>query len=128
MGSPVRHTTFAAILDDLVASAVRSDIPPLVAERARSATQRALRIPELASADDGVRRRAAAYFSACVRRATVRGGAGPRATARLVAAAIVDDLLEAGRDGASAWHELERGWSERLPDDLLEEYRLRLCG
>jgi hypothetical protein len=128
MGRPVTTTTFAQVLDGLVARALRDDIPPLVAERARLATARALRLGDGASAPLPVQRRAEAYFSACLRRATVRGGAGARATARLVAAAVVQDLLEAGRDGAGVWRELERGWSERLPTDLLEEYRLRLCG
>lgn len=120
--------TFSDTLRDLVMRAQRDDIPYHVAERARQATAQALRLDPAAKATAGVQRRAQAYFSACVRRATVRGGAGPRATARLVAGAVVEDLLEAGRDGATAWRELERGWSERLPEDLLEEYRLRLCG
>lgn len=128
MGDSVGNYTFSNILDDLVARAARDEIPRNVAEDARRATARALRVGLNECATIAVRRRAEAYFSACVRRATVRGGAGPRAAARLVAAAIVEDLLEAGRDGVAAWHELERGWSERLPDDLLEEYRVRLCG
>lgn len=120
--------TFADTLSDLVVQARRDEIPVHVAERARTATSRALGVSPGTRATIAMQRRAEAYFSACVRRATVRGGAGPRAAARLVAAAVVEDLLEAGRDGAAAWRELERGWSERLPDDLLEEFRLRLCG
>jgi hypothetical protein len=128
MGRPVRTHTLSDTLDDLVARARRDDIPPLVAERARQATARALRSEPDAPAGFSLSNRAEAYFTACVRRATVRGGAGPRAAARMVAAAVVADLLDAGRDGAAAWSELERGWSERLPEDLLEEFRLRLCG
>ena len=96
--------TFSDILDDLVArAAARRDSP-----QRRRATRDA-RPPGRCESDlnacatIAVRRRAEAYFSACVRRATVRGGAGPRAAARLVAAAVVEDLLEAGRDGAAAW-------------------------
>ena len=74
------------------------------------------------------RRRTEAYFASVLQRVTSRGGAGPRATARFVAAAIVEDLREAGRDGNHIWAELERGWGERLPADLLEEYRMQLCG
>ncbi len=128
MGTSVGTRTLASVLDDLVAGARQDDIPPLVAERARQATARAMRMDLNAPAGFSLANRAEAYFTACVRRATVRGGAGPRAAARMVAAAVVADLLDAGRDGAAAWSELERGWSERLPEDLLEEFRLKLCG
>ncbi len=128
MGELIETYTFSDTLNDLVARARSRDIPADTAEAARRATARALRLSLTAAASSAVQRRAEAYFSACVRRATVRGSAGPRAAARLVAAAVVQDLLEAGRDGATAWIELERGWNQRLPDDLLEEYRLRLCG
>lgn len=128
MGASIGTYTFSDTLNDLVVHAQRDDIPSHVAQRARHATARGLRVDPAAQATIALRRRAEAYFLACVRRDTVRGAAGPRAAARLVAAAVVEDLLEAGRDGAAVWRELERGWSERLPGDLLEEYRLRLCG
>ena len=80
------------------------------------------------SATMAIRRRAHAYFWACLRRETVRGCAGPLATARLVASAVVEDLLETGRDNVAAFQALERGWGERLPADVLDEYRQRLCG
>jgi hypothetical protein len=128
MGSALGTYSFSDTLDGLVIRAQRDDIPRHVAEQARDATARALNVEPSARTTIALQRRAEAYFSACVRRAAVRGGAGPRAVARLVAAAVVQDLLEAGRDGAAVWRELERGWSERLPGDVLEEYRLRLCG
>jgi len=128
MGASVGTYRFSDILSDLVTRAQRDEIPPQVAERARRATARALAVDANARATIALQRRAEAYFSACVRRETARGGAGPRAAARLVAEAVVEDLLQAGRDRAAAWRELERGWSERLPEDLLEEYRVRLCG
>lgn len=128
MGMTGTGQTLSHALDELVVRAQANDIPPIVAERARRATASAMRVDSRTVADAALARRAEAYFTACVRRATVRGGAGARATARLVAAAVVADLLDAGRDGAAVWGELERGWSKRLPDDLLEEYRMRLCG
>lgn len=123
------HTTltFAGLLDGLVAEALKIDVTPETAEKARAATARAMRIPAGAPATIAVKRRAQAYFSAVIRRSTVRGTAGGRATARLVVAAVVADLEEAGRSGADIWRELERGWSERLPDDLMDEYRTALC-
>ena len=126
----LRATTpvFRDVLEGLVERAISCDVPPPLAEKARALTERALGIGPLTPVSQRMRRRAEAYFSAVVRRATVRGVAGVRASARLVAAAVVADLSEAGRDGASIWYELERGWGGRLPSDLLEEYRLRLCG
>ena len=120
--------TFGSTLDVLVTRALGADIPEHVAARARAATGRALALDESQPVSRAVRRRAEAYFVSVIQRVTARGGAGPRATARLVAAAIVDDLREAGRKGDDIWAELERGWSKRLPADVLEEYRLRLCG
>lgn len=124
------HTlpTFGSVLDALVVRALRQDIPEAVAARARAATERAIGLESHLPASMTARRRAEAYFASVIQRVTVNGEAGPRATARLVAAAIVNDLREAGRDGDHIWAELERGWSRRLPADLLEEYRLQLCG
>jgi hypothetical protein len=120
--------TFGAALDALVERAQARDIPQIVALRAREATARALALSESRPVGPSARRRAEAYFRAVVQRLAARGEAGPRATARFVASAIVDDLRRAGRDGEDIWAELERGWHGRLPADLLEEYRLQLCG
>ena len=128
MGTSGTEQTLSQALDDMVMRARADEIPALVAERARRATVKVLREDPHARAGMALRRRAEAYFTACVRRATVRGRAGARATARLVAAAVVADLLDAGRDRAAVWSELQHGWSERLPDDVLEEYRMQLCG
>jgi hypothetical protein len=124
------HTvpTFGSVLDALVVRALRRDIPTEVASRARLATERAIALQAHQPVSTSARRRTEAYFSSVVQRAAARGGAGPRATARLVAAAIVDDLREGGRDGDHIWAELERGWGGRLPADVLEEYRMQLCG
>ncbi len=120
--------TFGGALDRLVGKAIRSHIPRSVADDARRATQRALGVATDAVASTKMRSRAEAYFSAVVRRSVVRGEAGPGAAARLVAAAVVADLREGGRDEPAIWRELEHGWGARLPRDLLEEYRLSLCG
>lgn len=124
------HTipTFGSVLDALVARALRQDIPRDVASRAREATVRAIALQAHQPVGVSARRRTEAYFGSVVQRVTAKGGAGPRATARLVAAAIVDDLREGGRDGDNIWAELERGWGQRLPADVLEEYRMQLCG
>lgn len=116
------------IIDGLVARARRDQVPELVVEKARRSTRRAMLSGGRDSRGIGLQRRAEAYFSACIRRAAVRGGAGPQATARLIASSVVADLLDAGRDQIAAWQELERGWGQRLPQDVLEEYRLKLCG
>jgi len=120
--------TFGSVLDALVARALRNDIPQDIASRARRATERALGLRAHQALGMSARRRAETYFTSVVQRAVARGGAGSRATARMVAAAIVDDLREGGRDADHIFAELERGWGERLPADVLEEYRLQLCG
>jgi hypothetical protein len=119
-------------IDDLLATliedSIRRDIPRAVAENAARATRSALRLaPGPITAQS--RRRVEAYFAAVVRRrVVVRRRESPRAAARFVVASIVEDLRSAGRDGADIWEELKRGWGERVPVDILEEYRLRLCG
>lgn len=120
--------TLRSVLDDLVNEALRVDVTREAALVARAATSRVLACGPESALSPAQRRRAEAYFHAVVRRRTVRGGAGPRASARFVAAAVVADLRESGRDGSAIWLELERGWRNRIPADLLEEYRLRLCG
>ena len=120
--------SLCSVLDELVDKAVGADVSPAVVLLARTATLDAMSGGMEGSLDPQRRRRVEAYFSAVVRRRTVRGSAGPRATARFVAAAVVQDLREAGRDGLAIWRELERGWKGRIPADLLEEYRVLLCG
>lgn len=125
----VRHVegTLSALLGSLVGDAIRRDVPLSIAEEARIATTRRFGAGE-AALTPGLRRRVEAYFSATVRRRAVRRGVAPRAAARFVVATVVEDLRAAGRDGASIWDELERGWNGAVPPELLEEYRLRLCG
>lgn len=71
-------------------------------------------------------RRVECYFATVVRRRLLRCG-GTKAAARLVADSVVDDLLAAGRDGADIVSELERGWGDRLPLDVIDAWRIRLC-
>ena len=124
------HTslTVDAIIEALVERAIDNDVPRPLAEEIAGITLKSLALDSwrLASAREVCR--IDAYFSEVVRRRTLRGAAGPRAVARVIAEAVVADLRETGRDGTSIFDHLRRGWSERLPPDLLEEYRISLCG
>jgi hypothetical protein len=122
-----RATTLAAMLDGLEAQAISRDISVEVARAARSATQRSLSRSVAEPLNPVDERRVEAYFSAVVRRRAVRRGQPARGAARIVVAAVVEDLRESGRDGAAIWDQLQRGWSDSVPGDVLEEYRLRLC-
>ena len=119
--------TLCQVIDELVTGAVRRDVPPEVAEEARRATARGVKAPS-GPVTPQTRRRIEAYFSAVIRRRVVRRSSAPRAAARFVVASVVDDLRSTGRTGADIWDELQRGWAQRIPGDVLEEYRLRLCG
>jgi hypothetical protein len=119
--------TLCQVIDELVAKAVRGDVPPKVAEEARRATVRGVKAPS-GPVTPQTRRRIEAYFSAVVRRRVVRRSSAPRAAARFVVASVVDDLRSTGRTSAAIWDELQRGWAQRIPGDVLEEYRRRLCG
>ena len=119
--------TIAHLLDQLTVKASRRDVPSGVAEEAAAVTARALSLDLAAACSPVQRRRVEAYFAAVVKRRVLRGGVAPRAAARILVASVVEDMRSAGRDGADIWRELERGWAERLPRDVLEEYRLRLC-
>ena len=122
-----RTYTLAQLLDHLVDEALSRDVSPEVAHRARAATVKAIQLPRGPLSDAGARR-AESYFAAVVRRHAVRRGQPARAAARFVVAAIVEDLRAAGRDGEAIWDQLKRGWSDSVPEDVLEEYRVRLCG
>jgi hypothetical protein len=112
-----------SIVHDLTASASAREVPADVAAYAASATIAALRhAPER-----GLRRRAAAYFDAVVRKRVVRRHPGSAAAARVILGSVVQDLIESGRSGRDVWTEIERGWAGGCPQDVLEEYRRRLC-
>jgi hypothetical protein len=117
-----------AALNRLEQQAVERDIAPEVAAEARNATARALGRSATGVWRPRDERRFEAYFSAVVRRKAVRRGQPARGAARFVIAAIVEDLRASGRDGEAIWDQLQRGWGDSVPSDVLEEYRLRLCG
>ena len=100
----------------LVESSIRDGVPAEIARDAGCRTLRAVGdTPTWATAA----KRADGYFWAVVRRTLVRQRRGTDVTARFVLAAVVDDLLESGRDGHEVWAELERGWSDKVPRDVL---------
>lgn len=122
---PLRPTT--QVFDQLAIAAHRRDVPADIAKEARAVTLRALALDPASSCTPKQRRDMEAYYWAVVKRRVLRGGVAPRAAARLLAASVVADMRSAGRGGSDIWRELEQGWAGRLPEDVLEEYRLRLC-
>lgn len=76
---------------------------------------------------NGATTRSEKYFWKVVRTRLLRARVPCSATAHLVIAAVVADLTESGRDASSVWNELERGWRDKVPAEVLEEYRGRLC-
>jgi len=128
METTYQVVSVGTVLDKLVLEAVKADVPILLAEEIASTTVRRLSLDRRRRADTRDRRRLAAYYREVVRRRTMCGAAGPRAIARVIAEAVVEDLRRTGRDGRSIFDHLLRGWSERIPPDVLEEYRVTLCG
>jgi hypothetical protein len=120
--------TLSGLLDSLVAEAAAEGIAIDVAHHARSATLPRMGVPGSARMTPALAARAGSYFRAVVRRRAVRRGQPARGASRFVIAAIVEDLRASGREGHDIWSELQRGWAESVPEDVLEEYRLRLCG
>lgn len=128
MGTTYHGVSVGAFLDILVSEAVRADVPRALAEDIAETTAQGLKFDRQRRADAQDCRRLAAYYREVVRRRTMCGAAGPRAVARVIAEAVVEDLRKTGRDGRSIFDHLRRGWSERIPPDVLEEYRASLCG
>lgn len=128
MEATYQAVSVGAVLDKLVLEAVKVDVPISLAEEIAATTARRLSLDRRSRAGARDRRRLTAYYREVVRRRTMCGSAGPRATARMIAEAVVEDLMRTGRDGRSIFDHLRRGWSERIPPDVLEEYRITLCG
>lgn len=128
MEATYQRVSVGTFLDILVSEAEAADVPRSVAKEIASITARRLSLDLRNRTDAQDRRRIAAYFREVVRRRTMNGTAGPRAVARVIAASVVEDLRKTGRDGRSIFDHLRRGWSERIPPDVLEEYRTTLCG
>lgn len=105
------------------AHVARGAVAPEAAEYAAATTLRALGDTE----GPGLERRARAYFRAVARRRTVRAAGSSAAAARLIARSVVEDLVESGRTLDEAWEEIVRGWSDKLPDEVIEEYRSARC-
>lgn len=107
----------------------RRDVPLALSAHAAHVTRRAfvdLATPRPLTEHE--RRRVATYFSSVVRRRLLRGAESRRAASRAVLATVVQDLRSVGRDAASIAEELERHWAGAVPDDLLAEFTLALCG
>jgi len=100
-------------------------VPDDVVAHAKAATLVAFRDAE--GDAQSVRARSQSYFWKVVRRRVIRRRAPSAASARFVIEAVVADLVQAGRDPVSVWSELQRGWGDKVPGEVLEEYRSRLC-
>lgn len=128
MGTGRRSQSVEEILGTLTEQAIRNDVPRALAEEIAGITLRNLRLDSWRHVSVRDASRIEGYYAEVVRRRTFRGAAGPRAVARVVAEAVVADLRGTGRDGRAIFDHLRRGWSERIPPDVLEEYRISLCG
>jgi hypothetical protein len=100
-------------------------VPRAAVLRAAAATQRAFARERGNSA--GLALRTRSYFWKAARGASLRSREASLAVSRLILSSVVEDLSLSGRDALSVWDELERGWSDRVPAEVLEEYRVRLC-
>lgn len=124
MARPITANRVDALVEQLVVEAVSQEgVPGDVAGYAAAATVSAFR----GAGTRGIRRRARAYFRAVVRRRLLREHAGTPAAARIVVDSVVADLMESGRAPLDVWDELARGWSDKLPCEVMEEYRQALC-
>lgn len=100
------------------------EVPADISRSAAAATMKAL---DGSPAGSRLERRARAYFWTVVRKSSVRAGQAPELSARYVLSTVAADLSAAGRTPQQVWRELERGWSEKVPQSVLLEYRDALC-
>ncbi len=122
----VHEATIESLLSGLREQSVQRDIPATLAETASDAVLRAfpqMRGRVISAAE---RRRVQAYFNAVLRRRVIRGREGRHAASRAVLRAVVADLRSAGCGCSRIVEELERGWRGQVPDEVLDEVRLRL--
>lgn len=116
------RTSLEQVVSDLVDQGLRAEtVPAHVLQYAAEVTRGAL----AGRAVSGYRVRR--YFSAVVRRRLVRRCGGSPAAGRVVAEAVVADLLDSGREGSDIVELLVRDWADRLPSDVIDEWRTRLC-
>lgn len=73
------------------------------------------------------RARLRAYHEAVIRRRLIRSRSAARVSARMIAATVIADLRSSGRPDVSVAEELRRGWSDKLPRDVLDELSRELC-
>lgn len=112
----VRSLELTAVTDKGVAAST--------AERAGRATRLAF---GAAPPEHALVARAQAYFWTTVRRLVTRDTASEEARARFLLSALVADLRESGRTREAIWDEIERGWAQRFPAHVLDEFRDRQC-
>lgn len=111
------------VLVRCAAEARDRDVPEEAIAAARRATARAA-----AGWTGGITvTRLRRYFERVINGHVVRRADAGRAAARLMAATVVAELRETGRDDVAVLHELERGWADCIPLDILEELRARMC-
>lgn len=112
------------MIEDLRAKAIEEDVPVALADHAARATYSVFRneVPHRA-----LSRRVESYFRTVLARRLAKDRSGSRAKSRLIAASVVADLRESGRESVAVWDELQRGWAGMIPDDVLEEFRTQLC-
>lgn len=112
----VRSLEFLAVADKGVATST--------AERAGRATRQAF---DGMRTDHALIARVKAYFWATVRRLVARDATSEDAKARFLLSALVADLRDSGRTREAIWDEIERGWAQRFPIHVLDEFRDRQC-
>lgn len=112
----VRGLELAAVADKGVAAST--------AERAGCATRLAFGAER---PDPALAARVKAYFWTTVRRLIARDAASEDAKARFLLSALVADLRDSGRTREAIWDEIERGWAQRFPTHVLDEFRGRQC-
>lgn len=124
MAARIRRGEISAIVRALEERATESAGVPAAAAAyaARATLAAAYRQPSRVT-----HRSLEAYFDKVAARQTVRRHGGSEAAARLVADAVVADIVASGRTGRDAFDELARGWGELLPAQVIDGYRERLC-
>lgn len=116
---------FASYLDDLCSFAISDrSVPSAIARAAADTTLRALGKERDSWS---LRTRARAYFWKTVRTLCRRSPDAAEARAYFLLAAVVADLERGGWGPGQVWEEIERGWADRVPDVVLQEYKHRLC-
>lgn len=115
MGMLVDRKTLRAAVSALSSGARRLE-ERRAHQDAESATLRMF-LPLLPVAE----RRVQAYYSGCLRRASLKHDKDM--AARMVLDAVAADMRSGGRSPDDIWDEIVRGWAGRVPDSVLEEYR-----